>query len=35
LIITPALTIAESLLDGFTGALRELLEGVPAAGLSS
>ncbi len=30
LIITPALTIAEDLLDGFTAVLRGLLEGAPA-----
>jgi 4-aminobutyrate aminotransferase-like enzyme len=32
LIVTPALTIAEGLLEGFTAALRGLLEGPPAIG---
>ena len=32
LIVTPALTIAESLLDGFTAVLCGLLQGAPAEG---
>ena len=35
LIVTPALSIAESLLDGFTAALSGLLEGAPHAGRMS
>ena len=34
-IITPALTIDERLLDGFTAALRGLLEGAPSVGRTS
>jgi 4-aminobutyrate aminotransferase/(S)-3-amino-2-methylpropionate transaminase len=35
LIVTPALTIAERLLEGFTAALSGLLEGAPPAGRAS
>jgi 4-aminobutyrate aminotransferase/(S)-3-amino-2-methylpropionate transaminase len=35
LVVTPALTIAETLLEGFTAALRGLLEGAPAEGRAS